>query len=171
MKRLILALYLCTLTMSAYTIACPCPPWPMWQGHGEMKTSFYRVPSQVKRNDLYIYIYIYIILYVCMCVLPGTTLAASMANLTAWLDGTIERLTEHNTSMYVLRDSKTAWFYHQILLTEFITITPTLSQAFAQWVHDCAVNSNSCGVCFYVAGSGHGNIEFTYQARWRPFIG
>ena len=55
-------------------------------------------------------------------------------------------------------------------MSEFLTITSVLSQAFSQWGRDCAANGISCGICYYLGGSGNGSMMFTYQAGWGPFL-
>ena len=105
----------------------------------------------------------------CVYALPGATPAASKMNFMRWPDAVIQGLTKHNTFV-TYGGVRQYGFFHQILMSEFVNITSVLSQAFAVCGRDCAANGHSCGVCYYVVGSGDGSTVFSYQAQWGPFL-
>ena len=77
--------------------------------------------------------------------MPGATLAASKINFMRWLDLVIQGLTKYNCFVYH-GSIRQYGFFHHILMSEFLSITSVLSQAFAQWGRDCAANGFSCGI-------------------------
>ena len=77
----------------------------------------------------------------CVYALPGVTPAASKINFMRWLDVVVQGLTKHNT-LVTYGGVRQYGFFHQILMNEFVNISSVLSQAFAVWGQDCAVNGH-----------------------------
>ena len=96
----------------------------------------------------------------CLCVARG---ASSKMNFMNWLESVIQGLTKYNCIVYH-GSVRQHGFYHHMLMSDFLTITSVLSQAFAQWGRDCAANGFSCGVWYHVRGAGNGSMMFAYQA-------